>query len=91
MLVIKLDTTGQLFDALNEADRGFSYEACRALLEFYDELGENVEFDPVAISGDWNEVTAEQAERETGMSLEELQDNTTVYELDNGNILYMSF
>lgn len=91
MLIIKLDTAGQLFDALNQANRGFSYEACRALLEFYDELGENVEFDPVAISCDWNEVTAEQAERETGISLEELQDETLAYELDNGNILYHSF
>jgi hypothetical protein len=90
MLVIKLETTGQLFDALNQANRGFSYDACEAFLEFYEDMG-YVEFDPVAISGDWNEVTVEQAKRETGMSLEELQDETVVYELDNGNILYLNF
>lgn len=91
MLVIKLDTAGQLFDALHQANRGFSYDACKAMLDYYDWVGEDVEFDAVAISCDWNEVTAEQAERETGMSLEDLQDNTAVYELDNGNILYHSF
>lgn len=91
MLVIKLDTTGQLFDALHQANRGFSYEACKELLDFYDRLGEEVEFDPVAISCDWNEVTLEQAEHETGMSLEDLYHETVVYELDNGNILYLNF
>jgi hypothetical protein len=91
MLVIKLETAGQLFREMKEVGRGYSYDACEAMLEYYDWVGEDVEFDAVALSGDWNEVTAEQAERETGMSLEELQDNTAVYELDNGNILYMSF
>jgi len=91
MLVIKLDTVGSLFDAMNEANRGFSYAACEALLELYSELEEDVEFDPVAISCDWNEVTADQAERETGLALSDLHEHTIVYELDNGNILYMSF
>jgi len=90
MLIIKLDTAGQLFRALEEAEREYSYDACEAMLEYYDWV-EDVEFDPVAISCDWNEVTAEQAERESGMSLEELQYNTAVYELDNGNILYVNF
>jgi len=91
MLIIKLETAGQLFREMKGAERGYSYDACKAMLEYYDWVGEDVEFDAVAISCDWNEVTAEQAERETGMSLEDLQDNTAVYELDNGNILYMSF
>ena len=91
MLVIKLKTAGQLFREMKEAERGYSYDACEVLLDFYDDLGEDVEFDPVAISCDWNEVTLEQAEHETGMSLEDLYQETVVYELDNGNILYMSF
>ena len=91
MLVIKIETAGQLFREMREAERGYSYDACEAMLEFYDRLGEDVEFDPVAISGDWNEVTLEQAEHETGLSLEDLYHETVVYELNNGNILYLNF
>ena len=95
MLVIKLDTAGQLFDALHQANRGFSYDACKALLEFYNDLGnvefEDVEFDPVAISGDWNEMSPENIERAGEDYMKDIRDNTVVYELDNGNILYMSF
>ena len=91
MLVVTIDTAGQLFRAMREAERGYSYDACEAMLEFYDELGENVEFDAVALSGDWVELSRDEAERETGMSLEELQDETVTYELDNGNILYLNF
>lgn len=90
MLVVRLDTAGQLFDAMNQANRGFSYDACKVLLEFYDEL-EDVEFDPIAISCDWNEVTVDEVERETGLSIGDLHEHTIMYELDNGNILYMSF
>jgi hypothetical protein len=60
------------------------------MLEYYDWV-EDVEFDPVAISCDWVELSRDEAERETGMTLEELQDNTVAYELDNGNILYLNF
>ena len=91
MLVIKLDTAGQLFDALHQANREFSYDACKAMIEFYDELGEDVEFDPVAISGDWNEMSPENIERAGEEYMKDIRDNTVVYELENGNILYMSF
>ena len=33
----------------------YTYGACEALLEFYDEIDENAEFDVIAICCDWNE------------------------------------
>lgn len=33
----------------------YTYEACEALLEFYDEIDENMEFDVIGICCDWNE------------------------------------
>jgi len=95
MLIIKLDTAGQLFDALHQANREFSYDACKALLEYYNELAdvefEDAEFDPVAISGNWNEMSPENIERAGEEYMKDIRDNTVVYELENGNILYMSF
>ena len=33
----------------------FSYEACDSLIDYYDEIDENMEFDPIAICSKWNE------------------------------------
>lgn len=33
----------------------YTYEGCETLLEFYDEIDENIEFDVIAICCDWNE------------------------------------
>lgn len=33
----------------------FSWEACEVLLDYYDEIDENMEFDPIAICCDWSE------------------------------------
>ena len=33
----------------------YTYEACEVLLEYYDEIDENIEFDVIAICCDWNE------------------------------------
>ena len=33
----------------------FTYEACEALNNYYDEVDPNVEFDPIAICCDWSE------------------------------------
>ncbi len=33
----------------------FSWDACKALLNYYDEIDENIEFDPIAICCEWSE------------------------------------
>ena len=33
----------------------YTYEGCETLLEFYDEIDENIEFNVIAICCDWNE------------------------------------
>ena len=33
----------------------YTYEACEALIEFYDEMDENIEFDVIGICCEWSE------------------------------------
>ena len=33
----------------------YTYEACEAVIEFYDEIDENIEFDVIGICCDWSE------------------------------------
>lgn len=43
-------------EAFRNLDRDYyTYEACGALLNYYDEVDETMEFDPIAICCDWNE------------------------------------
>tara|TARA_R100000963_G_C4620293_1_gene87976 strand:- start:137 stop:433 length:297 start_codon:yes stop_codon:yes gene_type:complete len=77
----------------------FSYEAREALFEYFEELesdtGEELEFDPVSICCEWAEYdTLKDALSEYGddiKTLEDLQDSTQVIEMQNGNILIISF
>ena len=91
MLVARINTVGGLFELVNSAGNGFTWDACEAMLEYYDMLEEDVNFDSIAIACNWNEVSLKQVETETGMDIDELRNHTTVYELENGNVLYMSF
>ena len=91
MLIARINTVGSFFELMNNEGNGFTWDACEAMFNFYESLGEDVEFDRFAIACDWNEVSLKQVENETGMDIDELRNHTTVYELENGNVLYMSF
>ena len=94
MIYQTIYTVGQFADAFYMAGRrdNFSYEAKEILFNFYNELEDNIELDIVAICCDWAEIPLEYMERETGcQTLEKLEESTTVYELSNGNILYLTF
>lgn len=47
---------GIMKDIFKKYDRDyFTYEACNALLDYYDGVDENMEFDPIAICCEWSE------------------------------------
>ena len=89
----------------------FTLEALRTLFQYFDELsediGENIEFDPIAICCDFSELDEESAmvdygylfdkyeieqdERNFKKLIEILQNETTVFELENGNIIVQAF
>lgn len=84
----------------------FTFEGAQALQayleELSEELGENIEFDPIAWCVEWSEYASyDDFQHDTGYtkdgktyngydninSLEELKDNTTVIEFDGGIII----
>lgn len=77
----------------------FSIDALKYILEFYDEIGEPVEFDPIGICVYWAEYTPEDFYEEwkeyikDGMTddqiLEALNDEFYVVKLENGNFLIL--
>lgn len=80
-------------DAFRKSDtykNNFSYEWLTALFEYLDEY--EIEFDMVAICCDYNEISIDKIEQETGCeSLNDLQDNTQVIEVDDNTIIYQAF
>ena len=64
----------------------FTYEALGELFEYYEEQGEDVEFDPVAICCEWSEV--EQGSEEHRDAVEA---DAYILELDNGNALVQEY
>lgn len=64
----------------------FTYEALGELFEYYEELGEDVEFDPVAICCEWSEV-----EQGSDEHLEAVEAGAYILELDNGNALVQEY
>ena len=64
----------------------FTYEALGELFEYYEELDEGMEFDPIAICCEWSEV--EQGSEE---HLEAVEADAYVLELDNGNVLIQEY
>ena len=91
----KTITEGQFIDAFDDYGRGdnFSYEGRRKLFEWFTELeegtGEEIELDVIAICCDWGEYEDEKEllEEYEAKDIEELKDETTVIELDNGGYL----
>ena len=64
----------------------FSYEALKTLFEYYEELGENMEFDPVAICCEWAEVPHGSDEH-----LEAVEAQANIISLNNNNVLIQEY
>ena len=64
----------------------FTYDALVELFEYYEELDEGMEFDPVAICCEWSEV--EQGSEEHRDAVEA---DAYILELDNGNALVQEY
>lgn len=74
----------------------FSRRRLIALFEYIESLeqdtGTEIELDVIALCCDFSEINIEDIERETGCSsLEDLQDNTTVIQVDDQTVIYQSF
>lgn len=84
----------------------FSYEGAKAVQDYYeqlsDDLGEDIEFDPIAWCCEWAEYDSigeamndykqdGDDELTEGEMLAWFQDNTQVIELDNGHVLIQEF
>lgn len=69
----------------------FSYDGASALYDYYDELsddlGEDIEFDPVAIRCEWSEYTLDEYNQEFGLELADLDELESLLERDD--IKYM--
>jgi hypothetical protein len=84
----------QFCDASRDSGRNtqFTYEAKRALFDYLEDIGEEIELDVIALCCEWYEETLEDVLHDYGLeSVEELEENTTVIEVPNGNILYQAF
>ena len=71
----------------------FSYDALVELYHYYDELGEDMNFDMVGICCEWTEYDTikEALESYDLEDLEELENITTTFILDNGNVLLCNY
>lgn len=85
----------EMFDDYGRSDN-FSRLGRRKLAEYFEQLeedlGQDIEVDVIAICCDYSEIEIKDIERETGCeNLEDLQDNTTVIEVDDERIIYQNF
>jgi hypothetical protein len=83
------------FSDMNREDN-FTYEALKELYDYYDNIGEDIELDVIAICCDWNELSEEECRKEYDLEEDEdvdsyLDSNTTHYALSNGNYLFQAF
>ena len=74
----------------------FSLEGYEAILEMFEDLGNDSELDVVAICCEFSEDDEEDIRNDYNIPEDEevedyLNDNTLVYKLDNGNFLYQQF
>lgn len=89
----------------------YSNDAYEAMFDFYESIGEDtgkeIEYDVIAICGEWSEYTLEEIAENFGYECEreededddeyiqrlirEIEDNTAMIELDNGSWLVMNF
>lgn len=85
----------KMFDDYGRSDN-FSRLGRRKLAEYFEQLeedlGQDIEVDVIAICCDYSEIEIKDIKRETGCeNLEDLQDNTTVIEVDDETIIYQNF
>jgi hypothetical protein len=85
-------------DAFSDMNRegNFTYEALKELYDYYDNIGEDVELDVIAICCDWTELSEEEIRKEYDIDEDEdvdsyLNSKTTYYVLSNGNYLFQVF
>jgi len=84
------------FSDMNRADN-FTYEALKELYEYYDNIGEDIELDVIAICCDWSEMSEEDIRKEYDLEEDDedvdsyLSNGTTYYALSNGNYLFQVF
>jgi len=84
------------FDQIDRSE-SFSITGRKALFEYFEtleeDLGEELDFDPIAICCEWSEYGDEEEAKEAcGLDLnEDLEDKTIVIHLDNGGILLLDF
>lgn len=74
----------------------FSRAGLRMLFEHLEQLEQDcdmeIELDVIALCCDFREIDIKDIERETGCaSLEDLQDNTTVIQVDDDTVIYQAF
>jgi len=85
----------EMFDKYGRSDN-FSRLGRRKLAEYFEQLeedlGQDVEVDVIAICCDYSEIEIKDIKHETGCeNLKDLQDNTTVIEVDDETIIYQNF
>ena len=108
-IIQSINSHSAFADAFQRMGRGsqFTYSALGALFDFYDELGEDVMLDPIAICCDWSEYDSalEAAlalgyqdndtdlleDRQEALALGWLNDRTTVLATDDGHVVFESF
>ena len=87
-------TEYQFVDTMAQKQHGFSYEGAKALFQYFEQyeqdIGEEMEFDPVAIRCDFDEYESIEDVKKSYQdieTLEDLQNNTTVIEIPNSDKL----
>jgi len=103
MLVIKLDAVDQLRNEFVECDRDYySHEGYQAILDYFNELEEDVELDVIGICCDFNEVTFEEFINDYSLEITEdetqeeiiidyLDNNAGFYQILDDTIIYTAF
>lgn len=87
----------EFVDDMATEDNGFSRMGAGALYDYLQELeediGEEIEYDPVAFRGEYAEYdTIEEAANEYAMTPEELEENTTVIEVpESRHVIVQTF
>lgn len=99
--MIKVLNTNEVIDALLADDyANWSYDAAKALAEFYEELedslGEPIELDVVAIRCEWSEASKEEVRSNYNIDdgvdvIEYLNERTMCINIDFETVLFMEF
>lgn len=83
-MAIKTTVSKNVF--MDSLRTNFSWDGALALYEYYDQLsddlGEDIEFDPVAIRCEWSEYTLNEYNQEFGLELEDIDELEKLLEKD---------